>query len=954
MRKILFALFALTAIVLVACSKEDQKNSVVSVDNGHKMTITTNGSTKTQFNGAENGIIWSTGDQLGVIEKVTGGADDGKYFQKNSAAGTTSDAGVTMSFNVTLDSHTGAESFQYVAVYPNTSIQSISSFANVLINTPNEQNPTATQYDKAADLLISQVSASVTTQPTNMSMAFARKIAIGKMTVKNLGSDEDITSVTFSAKKVSEDVTLAGRSKINFSTSTVDYGSSVQQKSITLNYSGKGVKLNSSEGAPVYFMCYPFALAAGDKFKVVVETATKHFEKEVTLTGAQILELQAGNVSRFGVNMEGVIGESKVDFQYSNTAWLTAQGLAIPEPSAETNLDGSFQTESPIRIFSKKNGASYNPRIYNSAGTIDLRVYNKSHLVIGSYNNKVITKIIFTGASELSGMTPSVGSLDATSKTWTGNSAIVDFAMTSTIRLDNIKVFYQDAAASDHFLDVPTTTYTVPYNATSLEFPFFVANAVDLEAASESTGVTSVTKSVPNGLVNVVFEANPSASPRNFEITLSSSNPVKSVDIIITQVGAPLNTISAVKGLYSDAAVPFTATLSNALVTVVGGNTFFMEDASGAIKGYFSGHGLAVGDKINGTVTGTLDKNSGNFQITALDYSEATVTHGNTVTPLTISASDLYNEFASYESRYVRVNNLHVSAASGKNLNITEDENLIIYNNSDLTLPVGSNFNAVGAATYYNTTTREVSIYSVAEADRLSIVPTITASNTTVGIGATVTISPTINSTGAVTYSSLNTDKATVNPTTGVVTGVAAGDATIRISVAANDYWVAGTKDITVTVTGGASYTLTFSSSTMGASVNNYTTTWDNVCSGTTWTLVNFNNNSKGWNYVKCGRKNNASVATITTKAVISEAISSVKLTIDAITADKVNSIKLYVATNSEFTENLQQISGSKATGEQTFTITSPTKNCYYKLEFDCASGASNGLVQVSKVIYTE
>ena len=257
------------------------------------------------------------------------------------------------------------------------------------------------------------------------------------------------------------------------------------------------------------------------------------------------------------------------------------------------------------------------------------------------------------------------------------------------------------------------------------------------------------------------------------------------------------------KGLYSDAAIPFTATLTDALVTVVSGNTFFMEDASGGIKGNFSGHGLAVGNKISGTVTGTVTKSNGNYQLSALDKSSATVTTGNTVTPTTLTASTLGDNFATYESRFVKVEGVEVSTVSSKNLTLDGISGFIVYNNSDLALPVGSQINAVGPATYYNST-KEIAIYTVEEGDRLSIVPTITASNTSVTVGSTVTVSPTINSTGTVTYTSLNTDKATVNASTGVVTGVAAGSATIRISVAADGYWVAGSKDITVTVNASA------------------------------------------------------------------------------------------------------------------------------------------------------
>ena len=148
-------------------------------------------------------------------------------------------------------------------------------------------------------------------------------------------------------------------------------------------------------------------------------------------------------------------------------------------------------------------------------------------------------------------------------------------------------------------------------------------------------------------------------------------------------------------------------------------------------------------------------------------------------------------------------------------------------------------------------------------------------------------------------------------------------------------------------------YTLLFNSTTMQKSINDYTSSWTTISDGLTWTLTNFNNNRKEWSFVKCGRKNKASTGTIVSPKV-TEAISKVKLTIDAITAANVTSIKLYVAKDTGFTQNLQTIEGSKTTGVQTFTIPTPTANCYYKLEFVCTSGTSNGLVTVSKVVLSE
>ncbi len=146
--------------------------------------------------------------------------------------------------------------------------------------------------------------------------------------------------------------------------------------------------------------------------------------------------------------------------------------------------------------------------------------------------------------------------------------------------------------------------------------------------------------------------------------------------------------------------------------------------------------------------------------------------------------------------------------------------------------------------------------------------------------------------------------------------------------------------------------TLDFANATGESS--NYTSTWTaTAADGTEFTMENFNRNTTTngqWNYVKCGRKNNASVGTITTFDAIDEAITKVVVTIDAITASKVNSIKLY--TSSDGSSWTAAGDFTKSTGTQAVTLASPAEDLYYKVEFDCASGSSNGLVTVSKVEY--
>ena len=198
-----------------------------------------------------------------------------------------------------------------------------------------------------------------------------------------------------------------------------------------------------------------------------------------------------------------------------------------------------------------------------------------------------------------------------------------------------------------------------------------------------------------------------------------------------------------------------------------------------------------------------------------------------------------------------------------------------------------------------------------------------------------------------------------------VVTDAEAAGGEVLYSVAANTGaartgWikiaVAGGNAIKIDVNqlagvAGKTYTITWNSTNNSKSVTSYTDDWTVTADGITCNMQNFNNNSNKWEYVKCGRKNNASVATIITAVAIPETIKTVTLTIDALTADKINSIKLY--TSSDSSSWAEAGSFSKSTGDQSVIISSPAANLYYKIECDCASGSSNGLLTISKLILT-
>lgn len=137
-----------------------------------------------------------------------------------------------------------------------------------------------------------------------------------------------------------------------------------------------------------------------------------------------------------------------------------------------------------------------------------------------------------------------------------------------------------------------------------------------------------------------------------------------------------------------------------------------------------------------------------------------------------------------------------------------------------------------------------------------------------------------------------------------------------------------------------------------GKTISAYEKTWKATIGEDVWTIENFNTNKwKNWTFIKCGRNKVASIASITSPA-IDQPISNIVLTIDKITQNKVNSIKLQVATDADCNNVTEELSAKIEDGDLIFKPTKSAANNYYKFIFDCQAGTSNGLIQVSKIAY--
>lgn len=163
---------------------------------------------------------------------------------------------------------------------------------------------------------------------------------------------------------------------------------------------------------------------------------------------------------------------------------------------------------------------------------------------------------------------------------------------------------------------------------------------------------------------------------------------------------------------------------------------------------------------------------------------------------------------------------------------------------------------------------------------------------------------------------------------------------------------------LSLSISAKALYTCQFGANYNQESISNYTTTWKTKVGDNTWSIANFNNNKNQWDYVRCGRKGVASVASITTDFSIAEAINSVIVNIDKITASAINSIKLETSAVADFSAidaTVDMPTDNFKTGAMTFDIATPKANLYYRLTFDCnETGTANGTIQLSTVTYND
>ena len=394
--------------------------------------------------------------------------------------------------------------------------------------------------------------------------------------------------------------------------------------------------------------------------------------------------------------------------------------------------------------------------------------------------------------------------------------------------------------------------------------------------------------------------------------------------------------------------------VANTSVAIAGDNT-------GYILVYKRSHGLDVGNTFD--AAGKAELYNGVWELNSPSITN--IKNGETpIYPNAVEATEDYlNAYASSQ----KIQYVHIKGTqTGKYIEVGGTKVFMETPNTEME---GKVVDAYGFVYGYHTTYNNA-FFVVTSIKEDQTIPTLSVDQTSKVWAADATdafvVNVTVNSEGGdwnVNPTALDWASITVNKTAGTITITpngantkeTANEATLTITHASASL----KKEITLkqNAAGGETaktYTLQFGDPYNSADdkIGSYTKTWDATRDGFTWTMVNWNNNNNGWKNVRAGNKTAASVATITTKTTIPEAVSTVTMTIDAIVTTYVNSIKLEVLSADGNTVK-ETVSGTAKQGDCVFSISNPQQNCKYKITVDCKQSKSNGPVQVSKVVYT-
>ncbi len=202
-----------------------------------------------------------------------------------------------------------------------------------------------------------------------------------------------VENVSFNAP-----VEIVGTYYINFAgditpESFTGSGDKYVSKAATLNVE-EGTAIVTGQSAVFYLAVKPFVAKANDKLVVTVNGYAKELTmtKDVTFSAGKIKTLN------FAYDYVAPAGEQTVTFDFTSADELTELGIDLPDTGAGTNVP----TLNKGQVTMVPAGGSTATRVWNASGSYELRAYKNATLTFSVPSGYVITDVKLDGTETTS------------------------------------------------------------------------------------------------------------------------------------------------------------------------------------------------------------------------------------------------------------------------------------------------------------------------------------------------------------------------------------------------------------------------------------------------------------------------------------------------------------------------------------------------------------------------
>ena len=248
--------------------------------------------------------------------------------------------------------------YTYVTVYPKYGFLNAENINAATLNLPANQSMLyGTSYGDA-DLMVSEV-VTTTTQPTEaQQVGFYRIAAIAEMTLKNLTLEEGdkIESMIFDAagKQLAGQIVVDLTNPKEFTVVEGEGSSSV-----------KVVPHQEMKDNKIYFTTLPTTLEAGDAYTITILTNKKFYVKEGTIGEGKTLAFEAGDVTRFGVDVSTAQGGDRWELVKDASTLKEGDVVAIVAKDYDKALSTKLYSNASETSTSAKRGLADVTKIGN-------------------------------------------------------------------------------------------------------------------------------------------------------------------------------------------------------------------------------------------------------------------------------------------------------------------------------------------------------------------------------------------------------------------------------------------------------------------------------------------------------------------------------------------------------------------------------------------------------------